>query len=489
MIPLRILFLLCWLSTIACAKRTRGYFRLSGVNTEKVLSSFVVGPKGGRLTVRLGIDDPYPNDQHLKLRIYNDTVWNKFQKATICTDKIKYAMTTTDLSFVVKGTGPLAPKGGKWQAVKTINLADPNDEATKIDVPRYYYFVVDDCSLEQYLQDGAVPNMYYEITTWNYYGNEKARKTTQMSYDEGHLLFVHEWSCILGLVILLWLVSNVVFRVARKKNKRTVHAAALWITAAAALDCLSSLCEVGHLEMYHYNGYGNYALDCLATQLEAVCDALIVLFLLSIGNGWTLPSDVISSSGSTVQHLLQDVAKPLSGLMRLNATGIASGLVIVWHMTLAQWGRTYNDDFDTYHSYSHLPGKILMITRVGLGLLFLGSCMQTGYQTKVPSLKQFYGVLGFLGCIWFQGLPVITFVCNWMLPFHWQYPAVFWASATLQICMIFLLAWLVTWQNSSYHQYSHMSATREEGLGESLACMSSQPREWSVMGKAKVRFD
>lgn len=485
---LRRLLLLLLLPTLALAKRTRGYFRLSGVNTEKILSSFVVGNQGGRLTVRLGIDDPYPNDQHIKFRVYNDTNWSKVKKATLCTDKIKYAMQTVDLAFVLKGDGPMVPKGGKWQVVKTVTLADPKDESTKIDSPRYYYFAVDDCSLEQYLQDGAVPNMYYEITTWNYYGKDGSRKTTQMSYDEGHLLFVHEWSFILGLVVFLWLVSNVIFRVARKKSKRTVHAAALWITVAAGLDCFSSLSEIGHLEMYHYNGYGNYALDCLATQLEALCDALIVLFLISIGNGWTLPSDMISSSGSTVQHLIQDVAKPLSGVMKLNATGIASGFVIIMHMALAQWGRTYNDDFDTYHSYSHLPGKILMIFRVCMGMLFLGSCMQTGYQAKVPSLKQFYGVLAFLGFVWFQGLPFITFICNWMLPFHWQHPAVFWASATLQLAMIFLLAWLVTWQNSSYHQYSHMAASPQAGLGESLGSMA-QPREWSVMGKAKVRFD
>lgn len=485
----RLLLLLLWLLPMALSKRTRGYFRLSGVKTEKVLSSFVVGPKGGRLTVRLGVDNPYPNDHHIKFRVYNDTNWKKVKKATLCTDKIAYAATTIDLAFVFKGDGPMVPKGGTWQAVKTVTLADPTDDVTRIDSPRYYYFVVDDCSLEQYLQDAAVPNMYYEINTWNYYGAEQSRKTTQMSYDEGHLLLVHEWSFVLGLVILLWLVSNVVFRVARKKsNKRVVHAAALWMTVAAAADCISSLCEIGHLEMYHYNGYGNYALDCLATQLEALCDALLVLFLISIGNGWTLPSDMISSNnGSTVQHLIQSVlTKPLSS-GKLNATGIASGLVIVMHMALAQWGRTYNDDFDTYHSYSHLPGKILMIFRVCMGMLFLGSCMQTGYRAKVPSLKQFYGVLGFLGFVWFQGLPVITFICNWILPFHWQYPAVFWASATLQIVMIFLLSWLVTWQNSSYHQYSHMAASsQQEGLGESL---TSQPREWSVMGKAKVRFD
>ena len=146
---LRILLTLLWLPIASC-KRTRGYFKLSGVHTEKVLSSFVVGPQGGRLTVRLGMDDHlYPNDQHIKFRVYNDTHWRKVKKATLCTEKIKYAMTTVDLTFVEKGSGPLAPKGGKWQAVKTLNLADPNDESTKIDAPRYYYFVVDDCSLSQ----------------------------------------------------------------------------------------------------------------------------------------------------------------------------------------------------------------------------------------------------------------------------------------------------------------------------------------------------
>jgi len=473
------------------ARRTRGYIQLSGKDTEHVLNSFVIGPKGGRITVRLGSDTPYDNDRHIKLRVYRDTEWAAMQKAPLCTEKIKLAHKTSDLNFAYKGDGPMAPKGGKYQAVRTVLVADPNVPEEVIDRPHYYYFVVDDCSLEAYDHDAAVPKLYFEINTWNYYGSKKKRRTTQMGADEDWLWECHEVSILVSGGLLAWLVFMMFWRLGRKQAQHTVHVAVFWIAIAVALDLGSSICQIVHLEIYHYNGVGLYFMDALSTHLECVCDVTIMIFLLSIAAGWTLPSDVVglASNQGVMQQAMSDLSNPLSALARLSPAGLAGVGFLAVHVILAQLGRTYNDDFDSYHDYNHLPGHITIFIRILMGLLFLGTTFQTKLRCKVKQLQTFYTIVGILGVLWFEAMPVVTFTCNWMLPFHLRHPVVFLASATLQCSSLILLSWLVTSHSTTYHQYSHMSSSDKPSLTESLSSPSNHSREWRIMGKTKVRLD
>lgn len=472
-------------------RRTRGSFQLSGVNTEHIISSFAVGTQGGRMTLRLGCDDPYPDETHIKLRVYEDTDWKAYRKALVCTDKIKLAKKTIDLRFSFKGDGPLAPRGGKWQAVKTIMLSDPTVEGEAITSPHYYYFVVDDCSLEQVLQDQQIPRLTYEINTWNYYGNPKKRRSTQLGSDEDYLLEVHELSLIASLAILAWLSFNIVMRFFRKKNANTVHVSLLWITIAAALDFGSSMCELFHLEVYHYNGAGNYFLDSLSTHMEAMCDGLIMLFLLSIGAGWTLPTDVvgINPTAASLQATVSKIATPFLSALKSSRYIIPGVAFLALQALLAQLGRTYNDDFDSYHDYAHWPGHVLIAIRIFLGVIFLSTTLQTRIHCRVEQLKTFYFVLAALGFAWFELLPLLTFICNWVLPFHVRKPAVYMGNAILQSSCIVLSSWLVTSHATAYHTYSHMSNNEGPSLTETLAGGSQHSREVKLFGKAKVRFD
>jgi hypothetical protein len=163
------------------------------------------------------------------------------------------------------------------------------------------------------------------------------------------------------------------------------------VAVAAVFDASSSFCEILHLKIYESNGIGSYVLDAMACHFEAVCDSLIVLLLLSIGAGWTLPSDVINvnPNANVLQRFLTDMAKPMGSIYSFNAVAVLGIGVIAMHVILAQWGRTYNDDFESYHDFNHLPGQILMAMRLVLGFLLLAATMQTRLKCNVQQLKGF----------------------------------------------------------------------------------------------------
>jgi hypothetical protein len=293
------------------------------------------------------------------------------------------------------------------------------------------------------------------------------------------LLLSGTLALLLGLTIILQMYE-----------KSTVHAAIFLVMAAAACDSFSSMFELIHLSLYSQNGIGSYVLDAVSAHLEAVCDSLVALLLLSVAAGWTLPSDVVKvqHNASAMQKMLGGFQHPFSALRSFTPTAVLAIIIILSHVILAQWGRIYNDDFDSYHDLEHLPGKLLMFWRILLGLGMLGCCISTRMRCP-PSLQRFYLQLAVVGTMWFQSLPALTWVVNTTVPYHMRHRTVGIWGATLQTSGIVLLSWLVTSHSTAYHRFSHMTATKES-LTDSLAtsATSEEPRAW-MLGKAKVRLD
>ena len=81
-----------------------------------------------------------------------------------------------------------------------------------------------------------------------------------------------------------------------------LHVAILIVMVACVTNGLSALCKLLHMRIFSRNGIGSYSLDALSSHFETLSDSMVSLILLSIGAGWTLPSDVVrlglGSSGS-----------------------------------------------------------------------------------------------------------------------------------------------------------------------------------------------
>ena len=458
----------------AFAKTTSGDFRLSGLNTEYILGSFAISAKAdGYMKITFTAKSSYQHDMRLRLRLYKDDKWPTWQKTPACVDKIRHATVAEPLKW--------DHKHGKWISETAMKL-----DNSKEDRPHYFYFVIDDCSLEEVMHDDMVPQIHYKLETWND-GNHLAA-------DEKHLKSMHLGTLLVSGVLGILMALAIIWQL--QSPKASVHAAMFWVMAAAVSDAGSSFFEILHLSMYSRDGIGSYFLDALSAHMEAICDSLVALLLLSVAAGWTLPSDVIAvqQNASTVQRVLGGLRTPFSALQSFTPTAVLAVGILVAHVFLAQWGRVYNDDFDSYHDLEHLPGKCLMILRITLGLCHIICCVQTRMRCPV-SLHGFYLQLAVVGILWFGSLPFITWFCNIAVAYHLRHWTVgMWGSA-LQSSSIVLLSWLVTSHSTSYHKLSHMSSNKES-LTDSLSAATSSNSADSTgvlksfrIGGAKIRLD
>ena len=267
------------------------------------------------------------------------------------------------------------------------------------------------------------------------------------------------------------------------------------VMGAAAFDALSSVFELMHMNFYRFDGIGWYVLDAYSAYTEALCDAVVCFLLLAIAAGWTLPSDVISvqrgqDNATMIQNILAGLANPTGAESWMNPfTGLLFGLAGV-HLVLAHWGLSFNDEYDSYHDLEHIPGKILMALRFGLGVFMLAAVAQTRIKCNA-SLHSFYNKFAVVGMLWFQGLPAITWFCNSFVAFHQRHPTVIMAGAILQSTSLLLLSWLVAMGGSSYHKVSHITQSGDSTLTEKMASAggSSNAGTWKMFGKTKLRLD
>ena len=461
---------------------------MSGLNTEHVLGSFAVSPGNmGTMIVHFKSKDPYSLNKDLKVSLFRDDKWPSYQKAPSCTDKVPFAIQSQSVrSEHVQG---------HYEAEVAMQLDNKspkfNDGKT-----HYFYFVITDCSLEFYMHDAQIPQMSYTVKTWD--------AGSQLSADEKHLKSMHTLTLMISGILAVGLAFTIFMQL---HERHSVHAAMFLVMAAAGCDSLSSLLELVHLNLYSSNGVGSYVLDAISAYLEAICDSLVALILLSIAAGWTLPSDIVrvQQNATPVQKMLGGLQTPFDALRSFTPTAILAVSVLVAHLVLAQLGRIYNDDFDSYHDLEHLPGKLLMLWRVLLGFGLVACCIQT--RSRCPaSLQDFYLHLAIVGTVWFMSLPFLTWIVNTAVPYHQRHRTVGIWGATLQTSGIVLLTWLVTSHSTSYHKYSHMTvgSNKEESLTDSLASAnnsssmggtassssssSSKKSSW-MLGSSKVRLD
>mmetsp|Transcript_9704 Transcript_9704/g.14368 ORF Transcript_9704/g.14368 Transcript_9704/m.14368 type:complete len:468 (+) Transcript_9704:1-1404(+) len=431
------------------------------------------------------------HEDHLRLHMYTDADWPKVKKSPLCTEKIKYAKHSSQIYFSSVATdkdkyGNAIPKhkqkkgvkGNSYYRAEVLSVVD-NSKATR---PTYWYFTIDDCTLESYFQDNEIPTIEYNILVMDdtsasgnpdkkksaedarkiFWGREKPRGFTHIPADEKGMIPLH-WANIAFSVILgIFFLGNKI----RKsiQNRGDIHAAVLIVMVSCIFNGISSFCEIVHLTVYDRNGVGSYAMDAFSSHFEATCDALIAVVLLSVGCGWTLPSDVLTGDGSV--KLFTGLSNPVGSLKNLftcggvvtkEPAGFMALTIILIHAALAQWGRMYSDDFDTYHTLEHLPGRALMMFRVILGLVFLAGVTSVRNGGRCPpTLLKFLTKFAMVGLSWFLSLPFVSTFVAGTLPFYARHQAMSAWSTVLQNCSLVSLAWLFTADSgaSAYHRFS-----------------------------------
>lgn len=458
------------------AKISSGDFRLSGVSTEHILTSFLVVPKGAEL--KLEITAPVIYRSRLTFRAYDDTLWSRFKREPTCLDKSRLTIHRIPIEFETSKVG---------EARATVEFKVPEDNRLTAR-NKYWYFVIDDCSLEEYFHDNKVPTFHYNLSIQNYRGRLGRLKThmdaQQMDYPEWHAL-----SCLICLVVLAYLGTTAVWRL--NTGAYEVHIAVVWVFAATTCEMWESIFEIAHLQIYHENGRGSYMIDALAAYAAALCDSAVVILMLSMAAGWTLPP--VNAAGIVNANAIQNAMQKLSGSPN-NIKLI--GAVLLFHMIVAQLGRMTSDDSESYHDLEHWPGRILVWSRVLGGLVFQGTVRQTIQRRQQNAdLVKFYNKFSVAGTSWFLGLPAISWFSSIFISTYWRGMFHTVAATLFQSSSLLLLAWLVTTKRTAFHKNSRMgTAPKEDSLTDRLAASSSPSStpivsSWRFGSKSKLRFD
>jgi len=495
------------------AKIVLGSAQLTGEKTESTLTKFAMSPYAqGKAVLELHSKDMYVDETGLKLHFYKDEDWKRVKKAPTCAEKIRLARKSVPIEFELNSTPTREKlKRHKHNKSNEKGLWEARVETTipgfRSDRPQYWYITLDDCSLEVYLHDAQAPKMEYTLTVMDETSEAKVNSDVfkqepvyiHTPADEAGMSRLHVVTAVVSLGLILLISYKILTSIS---TGGSVHAALLIVLVAAICDACSSIFELVHLAMYEENGIGNYTLDALSAHFEAMSDSLVALVLLSVGSGWTLPSDVLNGGGLNnegfMNKLVCGLRSPAAALVGVGCgggspAGFLALAIIASHAALAQWGRTYDEDFDCYHSLENPPGRVLMYFRVFLGLGFLVGVASIRNGGRCPhSLLPFLTKFAIVGISWFVSLPFLsTFVAS-ALPFHRRHQAISAGSAFAQSCSIASLAWMFAADSdaSAYHRLSKV-----QGKGDNLTDMTSMrgagssPKKAWMFGKTKVRLD
>lgn len=493
-----------------CAKIASGKVHLSGAKTEGLLAKFAISSSGSaKIDLNITSYGMYEDETELRMRVYVDEEWPKVRRLPLCSDKVALSQKAVPIVFDYKGATPDDRPGNKKKSVEMYvarveievpNPPNPHRRPQKKDRSRYFYFTVDDCSLERSYHDSKIPDMLYTISIQNGRPSPGGKVIYEhLPSDEDGIGF---------LLVLSFFFSGALATLLFYKLAGTiggeVHVAILIVIAACLTNGISALCEIIHRSAFSYDGHGIYSLDALSSHFEAISDSMVSLILLSIGGGWTLPSDVVGGglgNEAPTNKLMKGVRNPAGSLLALISSGGSGGdkkggivalTIIAVHAGLAQWGRTFDDDFDTYHALEHPPGRALMILRFILGLVFItGVGMVRSGGRCPPSLMTFLTRFGLVGLSYFASLPGVSMFVGSVLPYYQRHQALHWGAAMVQACSLASLTWLFIGgaDASAYHRLSRVSHHTEGDMTESIAASHGRRTNMWHLGKTKIRLD
>lgn len=434
----QLLLALSWFLSPVMAKTVSGDFQLQPDKTDHILGSFAIAPGHvGLVKITLSTRGKLYEDEHLTFRFFKDDNYIKYQKSDSCDDKILQTGFSQPVEFY-----------HDYDTNENIYEYGIKLDASALQRPHYFYFVVDDCALEgDNFEASEKPKIHYTMEAYN--------DDSHLSADELHLKTMYTFAMAIscGLLAFMGVICFESFT-----HHSTAHAAMIWVMAAASFDAGSSLMHIMNLTAYSSNGTGSLLLQSLAALCQAACDSLVALLLISIAAGWALPSDTIqmyhhtSGAAKQIESLLSGFQSPIRSLKSGSPTAMLAIGIVIAHVVLAQLGFRYKDCVDSYHDFEHFPGKLLMVLRLALGASLIVCCQRTRKSVS-HQRKGFYLYLAIVGTCWFGSLPFVTWMCTNFVPYYLRQWTVGTWGTILQSCSLALLSWLVTAENSMFQNY------------------------------------
>jgi hypothetical protein len=490
-----VLLFILWSSPID-ARLVSGRVLLTGSEDLIRLTKFAITKHVSGSSFSLDLSIPadkgmYTDERNLKVYLFSEDHkggWKSVKKLHTCASQTALAVDQIPVVFDMVQKS-VKQKKGKRKVLRDMNFWEAHVEFAlpSRSKTNYWYIAIGDCSLEyKSVSIKDAPAMEYTLTIMN--GN------SHLSADELGMTKLHILQIAISTILLLYLVFKILKTL--KEKQGAVHIALLMVASALLCDISSAGCELIHQSVYIFNGIGSYSFDCLASHFEAQCDAIVAMLLLMVGSGWTLPNDIVHLNTvvglpNSLNNMFSSLRSPIQSikdLKRGNRTALFIVSFFISHAVLAQWGRTYDAEFDSFHSLENQPGRLLMYTRISLGIaFFVGvASVRNGFKCT-PALKDFLHHFQIVGLLWFLSLPFVSWYCTKAMHPHQRHFALSLGSAIVQSGSLMSLVWLFTadGHSSAYHRISSVSS---EHQSLSLDYDITRPSVWKF-GKAKVRLD
>jgi len=460
---LSVLLLLIWSCS---AKTARGRFALeagdlvTGPEYEIAKFSFVVGK--GKIQGKFLYEDPHTWMTSPALYLFRDEKWDEYHKAPSCEDKVVFAFKAIPIGKETQSHHSVLRRGLD-SPTKTELKPGPDGkiewsfswEIETQERTRGWFLIAADCALEQF--NAHVPPMEFEVSLLN-------RDDVHLPADEYGLPKLYLGTAILLIIFAGYAITLITQM--RKENGGKTHLV-VWMLALAYVMLLASLTfELLHLQVYKLNGIGIWVFDLMSEFCDGVSQLVVAFVLICLASGWTLveyEDDAVrkNSVGSLLRH-------PENMARGANIVVLAIVGIIVTTTVLQVLNKLSDEDFTKFHDYESIPGMLLVVVHIVLGVFFSFSLISTlRAQSKLRSgqsggdkLVLFLRRLLFFGALWFLCFPLCVMLAGTLAHYNRHR---FVSGAVLLVQTICLLS--MTHQfTSSHSQYYKLSTLADTGV-------------------------
>ena len=251
--------------------------------------------------------------------------------------------------------------------------------------------------------------------------------------------------------------------VARMRQQGQVHLLTLLFGVAYGLQTASAFCEWAHLRTFAADGKGLrwrhtwLALDFGAALLQSTSELLLSVMLIALAFGWTLGLESQEPLDGLAGKLLAGLHSPgkllTSSAAHTHSAALLVGLGGLQFLLLAL-GRRYEEDFNHFHDFEHLPGLALLSLRLGLCAVFCWATARSSARETQREVVAFVRQLRWFGATWFVGLPALVLLAR-VLPPYRRHQLVAGGATFVQAASLALLSALFA-EGSHYYKMSSL---------------------------------
>jgi hypothetical protein len=392
------------LAAVVLAKYVKSTVELSKEKPWAYLTKFGmdIGTGSWRLKAKLSKGNKVYSpvkDYPIELQVYRDDYWADLAYTADCSEKTSPGLLASEIRL---------PSDGAWTRDQTGSIEEKS-------TPHIWVFVLADC--EQQLGDYAKVKLEFSV-----YNTDDSHVSVE---DQG-LLSLY---CYLAVLFFVALGANIYETYRRFVHNDELDSHLLVLNLAISLQFFSLVLEIFNLSAFHSNGKGVAAFELLSRSSDEISQLTLIMLLICIAEGWT-------------------VAFPDFPSVEANSVGfIIAGLT---KLVLIALGKLSDDSYDKFSYYESVPGKLLLLLRVGLYVWFLSNISALFH--KVPGrVRVFVRRLTLTGSLFFLSQPVVVIASLFFPPYlrNWIVVA---GSVSIQMASMLGLSLMFTRQKSEFNK-------------------------------------